>query len=92
MLLSDDKISHLAHLILNSLSQDQRTKLLGDEDKVLREIKRIIIDEVKAEEEIDLIVRNKLSSYSRPIYEGSPEWEVLYQKFLLEELKKRMRN
>lgn len=92
MLLSDDKISHLAHLILNSLSQDQRTKLLGDEDKVLREIKRIIIDEVKAEEEIDLVVRNKLSSYSRPIYEGSPEWEVLYQKFLLEELKKRMRN
>lgn len=92
MLLSDDKISHLAHLILNSLNQDQRAKLLGDEDKVLREIKRIIIDEVKAEEEIDLAVRNKLSSYSRPIYEGSPEWEVLYQKFLLEELKKRMRN
>ncbi len=92
MLLSDDKISHLAHLILNSLNQDQRAKLLGDEDKVLREIKRIIIDEAKAEEEIDLVVRNKLLSYSRPIYEGSPEWEVLYHKFLFEELKKRMRN
>jgi hypothetical protein len=92
VLLSDDKISHLAHLILKGLNQDQRAKFVEDEDKVLREIKRIMIDEVKAEEEMDLAVRSKLLSYSRPIYEGSPEWEVLYQKFFVEELKKRSRS
>ena len=92
MLLSDDKISHLAHLILKGLNQDGRAKFVEDEDKVLREIKRVMIDEVKAEEEIDLVVRRKLLSYSRPIYEGSPEWEVLYQKFFVEELKKRTRS
>jgi uncharacterized protein len=91
VLLSDDKISHLAHLILKGLNQDGRAKFVVDEDKVLREIKRVMIDEVKAEEEIDLAVRNKLLSYSRPIYEGSPEWEVLYQKFFVEEHKKRTR-
>jgi hypothetical protein len=89
MLLSDDKISHLSHLILKGLTQNQRARLLEDETKVLREIKRIVVDAVKAEEEIDEIVRNKLASYSRPIYEGSPEWDVLYQKFFAEELKKR---
>lgn len=91
MLLSDDKISHLSHLILRGLTRDQRATLLAEETKVLREIKRTIIDEVKVEEEIDQVVRIKLSSYSRPIYEGSPEWDVLYQKFLFEEQRKRKR-
>lgn len=91
MLLSDDKISHLSHLILRGLTQDQRATLLAEETKVLREIKRTIIDEAKVEEEIDQVVRMKLSSYSRPIYEGSPEWDVLYQKFLFEEQRKRKR-
>ncbi len=91
MLLSDDKISHLAHLILSGLALDQRARLLAEKTKVLREIKRVIIDEVKVEEEIDQAVRAKLSSYSRPIQEGSPEWDVLYQKFFFEEQKKRKR-
>jgi len=91
MLLGDDKISHLSHLILKGLTQDQRVKLLEEETKVLREIKRNIVDEVKVEEEIDQVVRVKLSSYSRPIQEGSPEWDVLYQKFFFEEQKKRKR-
>lgn len=91
MLLSDDKISHLSHLILKSLTRDHRARLLEDETKVLREIKRIIVDEAKAEEEMDQTVRMKLSSYSRPIYEGSPEWDILYKKFFLEEMKRRKR-
>ena len=91
MLLSDDKISHLSHLILKGLNQDQRVRFLEDKDKVLREIKRIIGDEAKAEEEIDQVIRKKLYSYSRPIHEGSLEWDVLYQKFFEEELRKRSR-
>lgn len=89
MLLCEDKISHLAHLVLQGLKQDQRAYLLEEGGKVLREIKRTIGDAVKAEEEVDQVVRAKLSSYSRPIIEGSPEWDVLYGKFFLEELRKR---
>jgi hypothetical protein len=91
MLLSDDKISHLAHLILRRLAQDRQVRLLQDETLVLREIKRIIAEEVKSEEEIDQAVRGKLASYARPIPEGGAEWEVLYQKFFKEEQKKRSR-
>lgn len=91
MLLSEDKISHLSHLILQGLVQDPKTTLLAEKEIVLREIKRVILHELQAEEEIDQAVRAKLASYSRPISEGSPEWDVLYQKFFMEERKKRKR-
>lgn len=91
MLLSEDKISHLSHLILMGLVQDRKTTLLVEEEKVLREIKRVIVSELQAESDMDQFVRAKLASYSRPISEGSPEWEVLYQKFFAEERKKRKR-
>lgn len=89
MLLSNDKISHLAHLVLTGLKKDQHVNFLMEGEKVLREVKRTIIQDLQIEEEIDETVRAKLASYSRPISEGSPEWEVLYQKFFREEQNKR---
>ncbi|NOZ69812.1 MAG: DUF507 family protein [Deferribacteres bacterium] len=56
--------------------------LLKEEGIVRREIKRVIINEMKLAEDIDESVRRKLQSYSKKIYEGSPEWEVLYRKIL----------
>ena len=91
MLLSEDRISHLSHLILKGLLQSDRTVFLQEDVKILREIKRIITQDLQIEEEMDQTVRAKLGSYSRPLAEGSPEWEVLYHKFLNEERQKRKR-
>ena len=91
MLLSEDKISHLSHLILQGLAKGGKAAFLVEEEKVLREIKRVIVHELQLEEEIDHSVRAKLASYSRPLSEGSPEWDVLYHKFFAEERKKRKR-
>lgn len=46
---------------------------------------------MKIADSIDEIVRNKLASYSKKIYEGSAEWEVLYSKFFDEEVAKKGR-
>jgi len=89
MLLSEEKVSHLAHRILDGLSEDLDLKWQVEEEKVLREIKKVIVFELGLEEEMDRLVRQRLASYSRPIAEGSPEWEVLYRKFFNEELRKR---
>lgn len=89
MILSDDKINHISHLILNGIKNDNMATLITDEAKVLKEIKTVIINELRLEEEIDRFVKGKLESYSRKIFEGSPEWEVLYKKFFGEESKKR---
>lgn len=90
-MLSDDKISSLTHLILEGLIEKKWAALLEEESRVLREIRKIITSELKIQEEMDQSVRHKLSSYSRRPVEGSPEWEVLYKKFLNEEHLKRQR-
>jgi hypothetical protein len=88
-LLSDDKASHLSHVILRRLKQSNAIRLKGEEAQVLREIKRVLGAEFQEEEAIDRDVRTRLKSYSRPIAEGSPEWDVLYRKTYEEELRKR---
>ncbi len=89
MKLSDEKISHLTHVLLKRLLERKVITPLADDVTIRREIKRIIVDELKIAEEIDTIVRKKLESYSKKIYEGSTEWEVLYHKFFTEESTKK---
>ena len=91
MILSDDKISHLSHILLNSLREKKLIEMIMDESKIRREIKRTIVSELKIGEEIDSIIRKKLQSFSRKLVEGSPEWEILYKKFFKEEEVKRGR-
>jgi hypothetical protein len=85
MMLSEDKISHLSHVLLKGLIQQGLVELVEDEGAIRREIKRTIVSELKVGEEIDEIVRKKLQSFAKKLIEGSPEWEVLYKKFFREE-------
>ena len=48
-------------------------------------------DEARVEETIDAEVRKILGSYARPAPEGSPEWEILYQKTREEVYRRRFR-
>ncbi len=91
MMLSEDKISHLSHVLLKGLMQQGLVELVEDEGSIRREIKRTIVSELKIGEDIDQIVRKKLQSFSKKLIEGSPEWEVLYKKFFREEEIKRGR-
>ena len=91
MRLSDDKVSHLTHVVLKGLIEKKALTLLSDESEVRREIKRVIVKELKLAESIDEFIRKKLQSYSKKIPEGSPEWDLLYQKFFQEEAAKKGR-
>ena len=88
-LLSDDKQTHLAHVILQALQGTPEGTLCGASAQALKEIKRLLAESMKAEEHIHQLVRSRLNSYSRRIPEGSPEWDVLYEKTYREELRKR---
>ena len=89
-MLSDDKITHLSHVILASLKRMPAATLDGDEAKVLRLIKRVLASELEQEAAIDRTVRQRLASYARPLVEGTQEWDVLYRKFSEEELRRRV--
>jgi hypothetical protein len=86
MMLSEDKISHLSHILLKQLHDRDVIEINEYEEASIRkEIKRTIVSELKVGEEIDEIVRRKLQSFSKKLIEGSPEWEVLYKKYFREE-------
>ncbi|MBN2655087.1 MAG: DUF507 family protein [Nitrospirae bacterium] len=85
MMLSDDKISHMTHVLLKELMDKDIIDIIEEESEVRREIKRTLVSELKVGEEIDAVVRKKLESYSRQLVENSPEWEVLYERFFNEE-------
>lgn len=84
-MLSEDKISHLSHVILLAVKKNPLVETKSDDARMLKEIKRVLAGELAQEQEIDRKVRAKLGSYSRGIVEGSPEWDVLYRKTFEEE-------
>ncbi len=89
MRLTEDRISHLSHLILDKLVQDRNVDALQAEERLLREIKRVMTEELRFDDEADSIARRTIQSLSRRVPEGSPEWEVLYRKYREEELRRR---
>jgi hypothetical protein len=91
MKLSDDKISHLTHVILKGLLEKGAISPIDEEGHIRREIKRVIINELKVAEGIDESVRKKLQSYSKKIHEGGSEWDVMYNKLYDEEASRKGR-
>lgn len=89
MMLSEDKISHLSHVLLKELLARNLVSATEEEGKIRAEIKRNIVSELKIGEEMDSAVRKKIQSFSRKVVEGSSEWDILYRKFFREEEVKR---
>ncbi len=89
MTLSEEKITHLSHVLLKGLMDRNLIEPKDEEGKIRREVRRSIVSFLKASEDIDSAVRKKLQSFSRKIVEGSPEWEVMYRKFYKEEATRR---
>ena len=85
--LSDSRISHLAHLIIEGLRKGNLADF-SPEGRALNETKRVLSEFFHQEDQIDDIVRKKIGSLSRHVPPGSREWDVLYRKYLEEETRK----
>ncbi|HEX6212027.1 MAG TPA: DUF507 family protein [Methylomirabilota bacterium] len=90
MRMSRERIFYLADLIMKELGAAEGVRVKAPDD-MRPEIMRALTEESKLEESIDTEVRKTLSSYSRPMPEGSHEWEVLYQKTREEVYRRRLR-
>jgi len=90
-MLSEDKVSHLSHVILLAVKNSPLVQVKTEDGRILKEIKRVLAGELGQEQDIDRKVRAKLGSYSRGIVEGSPEWEVLYRKTFEEASRKHVK-
>jgi hypothetical protein len=86
--LSREKILHMSHLILRYMDQEDALEYFDEPQEVRQTIVRIITEEMRADEMIDVLVRRKIESQKRNIPEGSSEWDVLYRKYFEEEVAK----
>jgi hypothetical protein len=83
--LSEDRISHIAHLITDAVWKDDLVDF-KDDDRVLSETKKVLSDYLRGEDEADSAARDKIRTLSRDVPEGSREWDILYRKYFEEEL------
>ena len=90
MRMSRERIFFLAERIMKELGNVPGVTVKAP-DEVRPEIIRGLTDESKLEESVDTEVRKTLSTYSRPMPEGSHEWEVLYNKTREEVYRRRFR-
>ena len=88
MKLSEDRVSHLARLVVDGIWDDDLVDYV-DDDAALRAGKKGLNEFVKDVEDIDKSVSAKVASLKRGVPEGSPEWDVLYSKYFEEELERR---
>jgi hypothetical protein len=85
--LSESRISHLAHLILEGVKKDNLAGF-ANESRALAETKQVVHEFFHSEDQIDGVVRQKILSLSRRVPPGSREWDILYRKYFEEESRK----
>lgn len=88
MILTEERQTHLAHIITDTIWDDDLVDFTDDE-VAIRMAKKAIADFVKEDQAIDEAARNKVSSLKRNVVEGSPEWDILYKKYYEEERNRR---
>jgi hypothetical protein len=76
-------------MLVRELQELPGVRLQAPTNTIRLEIVRAFNEALKLETAIDAVVRRTLTSYARPIVEGSREWDVMYQKLYEEELAKR---
>ena len=88
MRFTEDRISHIAHLVADGIWKDDLVDF-SDDQKALHEIKAVLNGYLKIEDVADDAARAKIRSLSRDVPEGSREWDILYKKYFEEELSKK---
>jgi len=87
VILSEERQTRFAHLIVDGIWNDDLVDYTDDEIAI-RAAKKAVIQFVKQEGDLDERFRQKLLTLKRGIPEGSSEWETMYKKYYEEELKK----
>ena len=80
--LSDDRVSDLARKVLEAA---RRGAEILDERRALLEVKRVLSDCFQLEDRLDPVVRSRIP---RRVMPGTEEWEILYRRYMDEEIRK----
>jgi len=88
MILSEDRQSHLAHIIIDGIWKADLVEY-PNEEMAMRMGKKAVVGFVQEMEDVDKKARTMVDSLKRNVVEGSPEWDVLYRKYFEQEMSRR---
>ncbi len=86
--LSRNKVNCLSSLITNYIQQNEDLDYHVDIGNVRFKIFHLIMDELRLYEQIELNAKERVRTQKRSVPEGSREWEILFRKYVTEELTK----
>jgi len=86
--LNHERCVHLSHLFVNALEDDDDVEFLRDPNDIRLRVLQVLESELLKEEELEETIRRKIAAQRRDVPEGSPEWDLLFRKYLEEEIKK----
>ena len=89
MKLSREKINQLANCIMDDFDKREELDYIAEITDVRLQVVKVITEVLSVDDEVDSLVKNKLTSLSKDIWEGSNEWEVMYNKYYEEEMNKK---
>jgi hypothetical protein len=88
MKLSEARTLYLARESLDRMRSEDLAEI-PNFALALRQARELVAQWSERGDEIDAMVRRKISSIKRGIVEGSNEWNILYRRYRDEELRKR---
>lgn len=89
MKLSRDKINHISSLIANDFKIRDEIDYKVDLNDVRLEVARVMTEELKRDDQADAESRKIIASYKeKKLREGTPEWDIMFQKHYEESLNK----
>jgi len=86
--LSREKVVRLSHLVTEVLVASDEVSFIEDRATIRQSVVDILISLLKDEEQVDIAVRQKITSQKKEILEGSEEWDVLYRKYYQDEMQR----
>jgi hypothetical protein len=85
----DDRYNDLSHRILDELYEDYLIDYDVNDNQVRNVIFKAFRSFADSFDEIDDIVYDKIRSMEKEVIPGSQEYEILYERFYEEELRRR---
>ncbi len=86
--LSRNKVNHLANLVTAHLQKSDNIDYTQEVGNIRFKTYHLIMEELKLYEQIEFTAKERIKTQKRSVPDGSREWEILFRKFITEELTK----
>lgn len=86
--LSRNKVNSLSALVSRYIENNEEIDYNADIGNIRLRIFHLIMNELKIFEQIEMNAKERMKIQKRTVPEGSREWEILFRKYVSEELAK----